>query len=59
MDRLEILASEIAMLSNVSLQKLADILARDYNPRANVLECQLNTAMFEQDLSQRGDVVNL
>jgi hypothetical protein len=59
MDRLEILASEIAMLSNVSLQKLADILARDYNPRANVLECQLNSAMFEQDLSQRGDVVNL
>jgi len=47
------------MLSNVSLQKLADILARDYNPRANVLECQLNSAMFEQDLSQRGDVVNL
>ena len=52
MDRLEILANEIAMLSNTSLERLAFILAEDYNPRANVLEQQLNHAMFDQEVSQ-------
>ncbi len=53
MDRLEILANEIALLSNSSIERLAFILAEDYNPRANVLEQQLNHAMFDQAVSQR------
>jgi hypothetical protein len=52
MDRLEILANEIALLSNSSIERLAFILAEDYNPRANVLEQQLNHAMFDQAVSQ-------
>lgn len=48
MDRLEILANEIAMLSNNSIERLAFILAQDYNTRATVLEQQLNHAMFDQ-----------
>lgn len=48
MDRLEILANEIAMLSNHSIERLAFILAQDYNTRATVLEQQLNHAMFDQ-----------
>ena len=52
MDKLEIMANEIALLSNTSLERLAFILAQDYNPRANVLEQQLNHAMFDQAVSQ-------
>ncbi len=53
MDRLEILANEIALLSNSSIERLAFILAEDYNPRANVLEQQLKQSMFDQAVSQR------
>lgn len=52
MDKLEIMANEIALLSNTSLERLAFILAQDYNPRANVLEQQLNHAMFDQAVSE-------
>ena len=37
MNRLETLASDIALLSNASLNELAQILVRDYAPRADVL----------------------
>lgn len=52
MDKLEIMANEIALLSNTSLERLAFILAQDYNPRANVLEQQLNHAMFDRAVSE-------
>lgn len=52
MDKIEILANEIAMLSNTSIERLAFILAEDYNPRANVLEQQLNHAMFDQAVAK-------
>jgi len=52
MDKLEIMANEIALLSNTSLERLAFILAQEYNPRANVLEQQLNHAMFDQAVSE-------
>ena len=52
MNRLELLANEIASLSNNSLERLAFILAEDYNPRATVLEQQLNHAMFDQAVSE-------
>ena len=52
MNRLELLANEIASLSNTSLERLAFILAEDYNPRATVLEQQLNHAMFDQAVSE-------
>lgn len=58
MDRLEILANEIALLSNSSIERLAFILAEDYNPRATVLEQQLNHAMFDNDVAQRLGVIH-
>jgi|LauGreDrversion4_2_1035121.scaffolds.fasta_scaffold415491_4 hypothetical protein len=58
MNRLELLANEIASLSNTSLERLAFILAEDYNPRATVLEQQLNHAMFDNDVAQRLGVIH-
>ena len=46
MTRIELLANEIALLSNDSLQKLAQELVEHYVPRANALEMQLNAAFF-------------
>lgn len=48
--KLDILAFEIAVLSNQDLQKLAEILVKDYSLRADWLEQGLNNAMFEQEL---------
>jgi hypothetical protein len=49
MNRLEILANEIAMLSNNSMQELATILVEEYRQRADVLESNLNAAFFYHD----------
>jgi hypothetical protein len=48
-NKLEALAVEIALLSNDSLQKLSNILVRDYTTRANVMEASLNTAFFDSN----------
>jgi hypothetical protein len=49
MSRLEMLANEIAMLSNQSIHQLATILVEDYRQRADVLESNLNAAFFYHD----------
>jgi hypothetical protein len=49
MNRIEILANEIAMLSNDSLNQLATILVEEYRQRADVLETNLNAAFFYND----------
>jgi hypothetical protein len=49
MTRLEILANELALLSNQSLVELAQILVEDYPTRADVLETQLGAAFFYND----------
>lgn len=49
MNRLDILANELAMLSNQSLQQLAQILVEDYPTRADVLETQIGAAFFYND----------
>lgn len=50
MNHLEILANDIAFLSNDSLAKLAEILVRDYTSRANVMEATLNSSLFDYDI---------
>jgi hypothetical protein len=49
MNRLEILANELALLSNQSMTELAQILVVDYPTRADVLETQLGAAFFYND----------
>ena len=49
MNRLEIIANELALLSNQSLVELAQILVEDYPTRADVLETQLSAAFFYND----------
>jgi len=49
MNRLEVIANELALLSNQSLQQLAQILVVDYPTRADVLETQLGAAFFYND----------
>jgi hypothetical protein len=59
MNRLEILANELALLSNQSLQQLAQILVDDYPTRADVLETQIGAAFQDNgmllDINQTGD----
>jgi hypothetical protein len=49
MNRLEIIANELALLSNQNLQQLAHILVKDYPTRADVLETQIGAAFFFND----------
>ena len=49
MNRLEIIANELALLSNQSMMELAQILVKDYPTRADVLETQLGAAFFYND----------
>jgi hypothetical protein len=49
MNRIELLANELALLSNQSLMQLAQILVDDYPTRADVLETQLGAAFFYND----------
>ena len=59
MNRLETIANELAMLSNQSLQQLAQILVADYPTRADVIETQIGTAFQDRgmllDINQTGD----
>lgn len=50
MNKLEELANEIAFLNNSDMQKLAEILVKDYTTRADALEAQLNNALFDSSL---------
>lgn len=58
MDKIEIIANELAMMSNQSLMQLASILVKDYPQRADVLETQLGTAFFDNDIDFGGDITN-
>lgn len=58
MEKIEILANELAMLSNQSLMLLAQKLVEDYPQRADVLETQLGTAFFDNDIAFGGDITN-
>ena len=58
MDRIETIANELAMLSNQSIMQLAQILVKDYPQRADVLETQLGTAFFDNDIAFGGDITN-
>lgn len=58
MNRIELLANEIAMLSNNSLQQLATILVEEYRQRADTLESNLNAAFFYQDQDLTMDINN-
>jgi len=49
MNRLEIIANELALLSNTSMMELAQILVTNYPTRADVLETQLSAAFFYND----------
>ena len=50
MDKLEIIANELAFLNNNDMLTLAQILVRDYPTRADVLETQINAAFFYKDV---------
>jgi hypothetical protein len=52
-EKIENLAIEIAFLSNMDMQWLAEILVQDYTTRADALEAQLNNALF--DYSVKGE----
>jgi hypothetical protein len=58
MDKIELLANDIAFLNNSDMQKLAEILVKDYTTRADQLEAQLNNALFDSSLyNQQGGFV--
>lgn len=57
MDKIEKMANEIAFLNNSDMHKLAQILVRDYTTRADNLEAQLNTELFDQQISQQHSLV--
>jgi hypothetical protein len=56
MTSIEKLANEIALLSNDSLQQLAQELVTQYTPRADVLETNLSAAFF---YDKHGETVNV
>lgn len=58
MNKIEELANELAMLSNQSLMLLAQRLVNDYPTRADVLETQLGSAFFDNDIAFGGDITN-
>ena len=58
MDKIETIANELAMLSNQSLMQLAQVLVKDYPQRADVLETQLGSAFFDNDIAFGGDISN-
>lgn len=55
MTRIELLANEIALLSNDSLQNLAHELVKNYAPRADVFEANLSAEFF---YNNQGEIVN-
>jgi len=50
MNRIEILANELALLSNTSMMELAQILVTDYPARADVFETQISAAFKDNDM---------
>ena len=56
MSSIEKLANDIALLSNDSLQKLAQELVKHYAPRADVFESKLGAAFF---YNNEGEIVNV
>jgi hypothetical protein len=55
MTRIELLANEIALLSNDSLQQLAHELVKHYAPRADVFEANLSAEFF---YDTQGELIN-
>jgi len=56
MNRLELLANDLAFLNNRDMQELAEILVRDYPTRADVLETQISTAFFDSDVNYSKEI---
>jgi hypothetical protein len=56
MNRLDILANDLAFLNNKDMQELARILVRDYPTRADVLETQIGTAFFDSDVNYAKEI---
>lgn len=50
MNRIELLANDIAWLTNDTIAELARILVRDYPTRADALETQIRAAFQESTL---------
>lgn len=50
MNRLEVLANDLAFLNNQDLSSLAQLLVRDYPTRADVLETQIGAAFFYNNI---------
>jgi hypothetical protein len=59
MTNLEILANDIASLSNDSLAKLSEILVKDYTTRANVMEATLNNSLFDHDMENMTNDIDI
>jgi hypothetical protein len=60
MSTIEKLANEIALLSNDSLEKLAQELVEHYTPRADVFESKLGAAFFYNEVlvNSDGEIIN-
>jgi hypothetical protein len=56
MNSIEKLANDIALLSNDSLEKLAQELVAHYAPRADVFESKLGAAFF---YNNEGEITNV
>ena len=56
MNKLELLANDLAFLNNRDMQELAEILVRDYPTRADVLETQIGTAFFDSDVNYSKEI---
>jgi hypothetical protein len=59
MTNLEILANDIASLSNDSLAKLSEISVKDYTTRANVMEATLNNSLFDYDMENMTNDIDI
>ena len=57
MDRIEILANDIAYLTNSDMYRLAQLLVRNYTTRADSFEAHLNNELFDQQISQQHAMV--
>jgi len=56
MTKIELLANEIALLSNDNLQRLAHELVKNYAPRADVFEANLSAEFF---YNTQGEITNV
>lgn len=57
MNRLELLANDLAFLNNKDMYEIAQILVRDYPTRADVLETQIGTAFFDSNANYYKETV--